>query len=169
VASKKRWDPEKSEANWRKHGVSFEEAETVFGDPEWIWREDDLHSDDEDRYLVIGTSISGRLLVVVYCIRDDDYRLIHARAAGPSERRQYMKGNRIHDKADEAINYDDIPEIKDFSGFKRGGGPDIEFRRDIIRVSIEPDVARHYADSDSVNAALRILIAEGRAPEPRNE
>lgn len=169
MSAKKRWDPEKSETNWRKHGVSFEEAETVFSDPEWIWREDDTHSDEEDRYVVIGTSNWGRILVVVYCIRDDDYRLIHARAAGPSESGKYMKGNRIHDKADETINYDDIPEIKDFSKFKRGGGPHIDWSNDIIRVSIEPDVARHYPDSDSVNAALRALIAEGKAPEPRNE
>ena len=78
------------------------------------------------------------------------------------------KGDEIRDEAADAVNFDDIPEIKDFSKFQRGG-PVLEFGRDIVRVSIEPDVARHYPDSDSVNAALRMLIAEGRAPEPRRE
>jgi hypothetical protein len=80
-----------------------------------------------------------------------------------------MKGDRIRDEEAETINYDDIPEIKDFSGFKRTGPLLDDWSKDILRVSIEPDVARHYPDSDSVNAALRALIAEGKAPEPRNE
>jgi uncharacterized DUF497 family protein len=59
------WDEAKSAANLRKHGVSFEESSTVFGDPEALTIYDEEHSDQEDRYINIGFAASGHILVVV--------------------------------------------------------------------------------------------------------
>jgi uncharacterized protein len=75
------YDPEKARTNWVKHRVSFEEAASVFYDPE--------HSDDEDRYISVGRSRHDRLLVVCYVERGTSIRLISARAASQNERRNY--------------------------------------------------------------------------------
>jgi uncharacterized protein len=85
------WDPDKAITNLAKHGVSFEEAKTVFGDPNELTIFDDDHSDEEDRYLSLGTSNLGRVVVVSYTERDDRIRIISARAANKRERRQYEK------------------------------------------------------------------------------
>jgi hypothetical protein len=78
-----------------------------------------------------------------------------------------MRGDRIRDEKDEAIDFSDIPET-DFTNAVRGR-PNVVLRRGILRVSIDADVARHYTTDEAVNGALRTLIEEGRAPEPRNE
>jgi uncharacterized DUF497 family protein len=83
------WDSRKAEANLRKHGVSFEEAQTVFTDPLSITLPDPDHSEDEKRFIDIGMSDNRRVLVVVYTERDQRIRLISARQATPAERRQY--------------------------------------------------------------------------------
>lgn len=83
------WDPDKSEFNRRKHGVPFEEATTVFADPRSISMYDPDHSDDEDRYLVLGLSQRGRILVVSYTDRPPRARIISARPATRRERTQY--------------------------------------------------------------------------------
>ncbi len=84
------WDPAKATANVRKHAGSFEEAMTAFGDPLSIMRPDPDHSLGEARYLVLGLSALGRLLVVVaFAERGPRTRLISARLADPRERRQY--------------------------------------------------------------------------------
>lgn len=85
------WDPRKATANLRKHGVSFEEARTVFLDEEALLRPDEDHSDDEDRFLLLGFSGRVRILVVCHCYRQDDevIRVISARKANPLERQQY--------------------------------------------------------------------------------
>ena len=77
-----------------------------------------------------------------------------------------MPNDRIRDEDGQIIDLSDIPET-DFSKGVRGRH--ILFRRGILRVSIEDDVARHYTTDEAVNEALRMLIAEGRAPERRNE
>lgn len=84
------WDPSKSIANVRKHGVSFREARTVFSDESGLLRED-LGTVDEQRFVLLGLSSAVRLLVVVHTYRDDDHtiRLISARKATRSERAQY--------------------------------------------------------------------------------
>ena len=87
------WDDAKSEANERKHGVSFTEAVTVFGDPLALTGFDPGHSDDEDRYITMGTSATGRLLIVSHTDRGDKVRLISAREASRRERRDYEDGN----------------------------------------------------------------------------
>lgn len=162
-----RWNPAKSDSNREKHGVRFSEAETVFDDEHLAWLEDFAHSEGEDRYLVIGESRRGRILVVSYTIRAYAAWLISARLATRAERKRYMRGDRIRDEGDELIDLSDIPET-DFTNAIRGR-PNVVLRRGILRVSIDADVARHYTTDEAVNDALRILIAEGRAPEPRNE
>ncbi|MBK8097735.1 MAG: BrnT family toxin [Planctomycetes bacterium] len=83
------WDEGKAASNRRKHGVPFDEASTAFGDPFSITIPDPLHSEREDRFVLIGESFRGRLLVVVHTARGDRIRLISARLATPSERRTY--------------------------------------------------------------------------------
>ena len=83
------WDVAKAEANRRKHGVTFDEAITAFSDPLAMLSQDPDHSTGEQRYLVLGTSTQGRLLVVAVAERPPRTRLISARRATRKERRQY--------------------------------------------------------------------------------
>ncbi len=84
------WDPAKAERNVRKHGVSFPEASSVFGDRLAIDIDDPVHSDDEPRFVILGNSDRRQLLVVVYAARRiDEIRIISARRAAPRERRNY--------------------------------------------------------------------------------
>jgi hypothetical protein len=84
------WDPEKDAANLAKHGVSFGEAMTVFGDPFEITIRDPKHSEGEFRFVSMGLSTEGRILVVSYTEREGDRtRIISVRTATPKERRQY--------------------------------------------------------------------------------
>jgi uncharacterized protein len=82
------WDDAKAAANAQKHGVSFEEARTVFRDPLAIELVDDREEYGEDRFILIGMSAT-RVLVVVHTTRNDRNRIISARKAEPSERRVY--------------------------------------------------------------------------------
>jgi len=86
------WDPEKARSNLEKHGVDFHEAGTVFDDPLSTTVPDPAHSVDEQRYVTIGLSLSGRILVVAHTDRGEAVRLITARPATPSERRFYEQG-----------------------------------------------------------------------------
>ena len=86
------WDQEKAASNLEKHGISFEEAASVFSDPLYIDFYDPDHSVDEHRYLIMGQSTAGRLLVVSYTERDDVVRLISAREMTSSERSAYEEG-----------------------------------------------------------------------------
>lgn len=84
------WDSDKELANIRKHGVAFLEATTVFGDPLEIVIGDPGHSIGEYRFLSVGISSAGRILVVSYAERTDNFiRIISARTASAKERRQY--------------------------------------------------------------------------------
>jgi len=84
------WDPAKARENVRKHGVSFEEARTVFSDDQAILLHDPDHSADEDRFVLLGLSAQLRVLVVVHAYRQDEVvRLISARKATSTERAQY--------------------------------------------------------------------------------
>ena len=74
------WDPEKAQANFRKHGVRFSDAEAVLLDPNAISR-DDPRADDERRFVSLGLDVVGRVVVVVYTYRKEDVRLISARSA----------------------------------------------------------------------------------------
>jgi uncharacterized protein len=87
------WDPPKAASNRQKHGVSFEEAQTVFSDPNAVAFYDAEHSDDEDREIILGISNKLRLLLVVYTERyGDTIRIISARKANAAETREYGRG-----------------------------------------------------------------------------
>lgn len=86
------WHPEKAELNERKHKVTFAEASTVFNDPLYITVLDVEHSIDEDRYITIGPSSTGRMLLVAHTDRNDRIRIISAREATRNERRFYSEG-----------------------------------------------------------------------------
>lgn len=83
------WDEAQARSNLRRHGVSFEDAVTVFDDPMAVTRDDPDHSEDERRFVTIGGSKGGRLLVVCHCDRPDRIRLISARKANRRERRYH--------------------------------------------------------------------------------
>jgi hypothetical protein len=84
------WDRNKAKSNFTKHGVSFEEAATVFFDPLSLTIPDPDHGEyEEERCLILGLSEAGRLLVVAHCDRGDSIRIISARLATSSERRGY--------------------------------------------------------------------------------
>ena len=87
------WDRAKASANLRKHGVSFEEAETVFADDNALLLDDPAHSGEEDRAVLMGLSARLRLVVVCHTLRDDGrtIRLISARKATRRERDQYLE------------------------------------------------------------------------------
>lgn len=85
------WDTRKASDNKRKHGVSFEEARSAFLDEHARVIPDSEHSEDEDRFVLLGLSVRLRLLVVAHCYREDDdvIRIVSARKDGRLERKQY--------------------------------------------------------------------------------
>lgn len=85
------WDPRKAAANLRKHGVSFENAQSVFADERARLIDDPDHSADEERFLLLGLSSSPRVLVVAHCYREAEgvIRIISARKATREEQRFY--------------------------------------------------------------------------------
>ena len=88
-----KWDPRKAESNLRKHGVGFDEASTVFGDPFALLMPDPDHSLEEVRYILLGMSNRAKLLVVSFADRPPHTRLISARYAMRRERMKYEEGN----------------------------------------------------------------------------
>ena len=88
------WDAGKAVSNLAKHGVSFPEAMSVFGDPLEVTIADPVHSREEARFVSIGLSEAGRLLVVVYTEREGPIRIISGREAAPKERRHYEAPDR---------------------------------------------------------------------------
>lgn len=87
------WDPRKAASNLRRHGVSFDEASTAFGDPLARLIDDPRHSVGEHRMVLLGRSVQDRLLVVMFTERGDIIRLISARPATRRERRDHEEGH----------------------------------------------------------------------------
>ena len=85
------WDTEKDKANQKKHGVSFQEAQTVFHDENARLIDDPDHSEEEQRFILLGLSSKLRILIVCHCYRAEDtlIRIISARKADKKERKQY--------------------------------------------------------------------------------
>ena len=85
------WDERKNRENQRKHGVSFEEARSVFFDDRAVEFYDDAHSEGEDRFLILGVSARLRLLMICHCLREagNGIRIISARAATKNEQQYY--------------------------------------------------------------------------------
>ena len=88
------WDATKDASNRRKHGVSFVEAATLFGDPLAASVPDPDHSARESRFLAVGHAENGRLLVISYTERDGRIRIVSAREVTPRERRAYERRTR---------------------------------------------------------------------------
>ncbi len=85
------WDDNKNKINVEKHGITFEEASTAFYDDEALLRDDPDHSEDEDRFILLGMSEVANLLIVCHCYREDDevIRIISARKATKGEAKYY--------------------------------------------------------------------------------
>jgi hypothetical protein len=88
------WDPKKARLNVKTHGISFDEASTAFRDPLSQTIEDPLHSEDEERLILIGRSMQERLLVIVHTERGDRIRIISARLATKKERFTYEENEK---------------------------------------------------------------------------
>ncbi len=162
ISERFEWDDAKAEWNEAKHGITFPKAEQVFDDPLHATMPDARHAEVEDRYITIGETFWGEVLVVAHAERGDLIRIISARRATPREKRRYMK------KEFDTINdVDDLLPEYDFTGAVRGK----YYRpgKTTIRMTIDEDVARYFYSSELLNEGLRKLIAEGRAPEPRDE
>lgn len=87
------WDPTKALANKTKHGISFEEAASVFGDPLPDTYDDPDHSIDERRFIIVGRSKNGKLLFVTHADESERIRIISARKLTRSEKKQYEEGH----------------------------------------------------------------------------
>ena len=86
------WDENKNTLNKKNHGVSFEESKTVFYDENALLEYDENHSDNEDRFRILGYSVEGNLLLVVHCIREESViRIISARKATNNEQKNYER------------------------------------------------------------------------------
>jgi uncharacterized protein len=86
------WDKQKAKLNLLKHSISFEEAQTVFDDPLYVDFYDPDHSENEDRYIILGESSNSRVLLVSYTERGDKIRLISARQVTKQELIAYQEG-----------------------------------------------------------------------------
>ena len=86
------WDPEKARRNLAKHGVSFDDAASVFGDPLAVTIDDPDHSREERRFLTTGVGKSRRLVVVAHTDRNEGVRILSAREATRGERKHYESG-----------------------------------------------------------------------------
>lgn len=87
------WDKDKNSSNIKKHGISFEEGQTVFVDENALFLHDPDHSHEEDRFILLGLSSNLRILVVCHCYKktDEVIRIISARKATRSEQKQYWR------------------------------------------------------------------------------
>lgn len=159
------WDDAKADANARKHGITFDRAVAVFDDPFSITLPDVEHSLGEEREVTIGSTLFNEVLVVISTTRDDErIRIISARRASKAERRTYM-GKKSDEIRDEMLpDYSHL----DWTKGVRGKYYDPKHRETIL-MRVDADVARHFGNARQLNEGLRTLIAEGRAPEPRNE
>jgi uncharacterized DUF497 family protein len=163
-----------SRSKFAKHQVSFEEAVTVFGDLNAITIFDTRHSVTEERFVDIGLSASGRVLLVVYAERGARTRIISCRKATPAERRQYGMNKKSLEQ--QSVADEMLPEY-DFSGGVRGkhyrayrrgyqvtvhkedGTVEVrDFALPEGAIMLDPGVREYLPDSEVVNRTLRGLI-----------
>jgi uncharacterized protein len=86
------WDDNKAESNLLRHGITFEEAVTVFADPYLLLTEDSKHSEQEEREWAMGEAENGSMIVVVFTMRGEQIRIMSARKATKIERKKYEEG-----------------------------------------------------------------------------
>lgn len=145
-------------SNLKKHGVSFAEAASVFCDPLSLTFPDPDHSEDEERFITIGMSEAGRVLLFAHADRAGAIRIISARKANRAERNYYEENGN-----------DDVRPEYDLSAMKTGvkGKYAGEYAKGTNLVLLEKDVADFFPDSKSVNDALRSLVRIARAKAKR--
>ena len=166
------WDDIKAATNRAKHGVSFQQAMEVFNDRNAVTFDDEDHSQEEHRELTIGCTFWSDVFIVSHTRRGERIRIISARRANRAERRTYMTRDSDDPRIlrDRGREEDDLRPHYDFDYSKGVKGKYYDGQELlVIHVRIDPDVARYYSTGASVNAALRTMIAEGRAPAPRTE
>ena len=150
------WHNRKAAENLKRHGVSFQEAITVFADSLSVTTPELLHAAEEERWLITGYSDEQRLLVVVYTERDEALRIISARKATAHERRNYETGETMMKEATPERQDPDMPDEYDFTNGIRGKYAD-RFDDFTILVKLDNDVARMFPNAKAVNEALRAL------------
>lgn len=152
------WDEAKARSNLEAHGVDFEEALGVFEDPLSLTIDDPDHSVSEQRFITMGVDRNGRHLVIVRTDRSDQIRLISARKATPSERRQYERGREVREMRAEY----------DFSGGVRGKYVGVRFgelhptpdRGYYLDMPLESKVIFSFKDS-----ALTVMVVDAEGNE----
>jgi uncharacterized DUF497 family protein len=155
------WDSGKARNNVRRHGISFDEAVTVFLDPFALTFDDPDHSIAERRFITLGTSTRGRVLFVAHADRDQE--LVQSSALGAR-----LQLNAMPTKNVERNGSDDLrPEydISKLTGRVRGK----HFERasaGTTLVLLEPDVAEAFPNARAVNDALRSIVRSGKAKKP---
>lgn len=147
------WDPNKAEKNIKK--VSFNEAATVFGDPLSMTFYDPDHSIDEDRYITVGLSRPGKLLVVSHADRGERIRIISARKATHRERK-----NTVDTEFDDELRAE--YDLSQLQGGIRGKYVQ-RYNKGTNLVLLAPDVAAVFPTDEAVNEALRLLIKIAKA------
>ena len=143
------WDRRKAAANLRKHDVSFEEAAQIFGDPLLLTVSDREHSEREERFFSIGQSWAHRLIAVSHQESGNKFVL--------SAREKRRGGKRGDMRKAKSTDAPEMPAEIDFSGGERGRYAK-RFAEGTNLVMLEPDVAEAFPDSESVNAALRVVL-----------
>jgi uncharacterized DUF497 family protein len=168
------WDEGKSKRNLEKHGVPFEEAKTASNDPLAITLADPDHSREEDRYLDIGLSSRGRVIVVWYTERLENIRIIGCRRATPLKGKLMKRGKKELDDGEMRKEYDFSGGVrgKYYKAYRQGhtvrigredGSTSVQyFTQEDGAIMLDPDVKPYFPDSESVNKALRSLITQER-------
>lgn len=156
------WDIKKAVANQRKHRIRFEEAIEVFWDALAVIFDDELHSEDEEREIIIGQTKQGRLLLVAFTERNGVIRLISARQTTFSELQKHESRNTMKEPTP-TYTVERPDELQDEYDFDYSKGRPNRFAEQLkdstVLVSLEPDVAAVFTTSESVNQMLRALIA----------
>jgi len=152
-----KWDARKAASNLKKHKISFDEATSVFRDPLAVIFDDEDHSADEGREIIIGHSLLNRLVLVCFTERQNgDVRIL--RANSPAKNEKTMKKARAS-KTRKNVDSEMRPEYRfDY----RKGRPNRFASRandEALIVLVDPDIAEVFPNSESVNRALRALIS----------
>jgi uncharacterized DUF497 family protein len=154
------WDEAKAEGNLRKHRMSFETATEALDDPLSVTIEDPDHSWSEPRYITVGATRMGEMLVVSHTNRMTSTRLISARPATKAEIRRYMHRdmNQIRDEESDELR----PEYDFTNGVRGMFAPTGE----VHAYRIDADLVEYFPTAQLLNDTLRELIAEGRIRRP---
>ena len=150
------WDSKKAAANIRKHGISFDEAVTVFKDPLTLIFDDKTHSEYEYREIVIGHSVLNRLILIYFSEREDQFiRIFSARRATSQEQKEYKKT--LEPKSHKVSD-----ELAEEYHFKFNAARSNRFAKaleeDSLVVLLDKDVAEVFTIPEAVNEDLRALI-----------